>query len=811
MYKPVALCREKKNTTNNGLVIISSLVLASIMVILIFALKKITPFGGNTILVGDVKNQYLPFFQYYKTSVCDGKLTTFQPYINLGGSYFGIVSYYLMSPFNLILLLFPLNMMPEALCLIVVLKIGMCGGCFAAYLCYGPFRGNGLRYVLFSCSYALMSWNMVCYQNVIWLDGIYMLPIMALGVERLLAYKKGELFIISTSLCLLFNYYIAWFNVVFITIYFLVRVLLKDTESRKRIKFLIRFMCCGICSAGLCTFFIIPVVYSLVEGKVQNENYISLKYKTAELSSVFKMLIPQSYNGTYLESGPYIFAGSIIVILCVLYLIFANGGIKPRLIFLSIFLFYFASFTMYPLNTAWHGFTTPAMIPSRFSYTCSFLMIMYAEFGAESLEKSFVVLKFKDKYASLTKTFTVILTIYTIFELYLNGSYILGKTLEEQFFAIKDEYLRIVDTTECFMECDSFDNSYRTYDSQNFTLNDGMLNGYGMISGYSSAYSNSLSKFYNKVGMGVSRSYDCILRDVGLTPVMADILSVKNIVKCEEEWCYDFAESYGYSELYVNHDAFTPLYMVSDHLLTYELLDDQYINTYDNPFALQNSIASGLCDSSTPIFTITQFDKGIESDCETWTSSVNCGGILWMYVPFETDSLDVQYEYKAEINDGREIRINVNNMSYCICLGNYAKNEPVSIKIYNDGKLGNPVFAFLDLDKLGGFADSMSDNMATDIKCHSSGITANIKSDGNEAILFTYPYSSGLKMYVDGKEVNYSLFMDVFPMTGIGEGTHFVELKYCIPGMRIGLLISAVFAIIIVVIEFCTEFKHQNN
>ena len=241
-----ALSKNNKRSFKYASVIISSFLISSLLMLFILAVKGITPFGNNTILVGDVKNQYLPFFRFYKTALCDGKLTTFQPDLFLGWNYFGIFSYYLMSPFNLICLLFPLEMMPEALCLMVVLKIGMCGGCFAVYLCYGPFKGKGIRYVLFSCAYALMSWTMICFQNVIWLDGIYMLPLMALGAERLISRKKGDLFIVSTVLSLLFNFYIAWFNVIFVSVYFLIRLLLSGIKPKDSFRHIIRFAFCGI-------------------------------------------------------------------------------------------------------------------------------------------------------------------------------------------------------------------------------------------------------------------------------------------------------------------------------------------------------------------------------------------------------------------------------------------------------------------------------------------------------------------------------------------------------------------------------------
>ncbi len=811
MTEKVSVSKKNNDVFKNGTVIISSFLVSSLLILFILAVKGIVPFGNNTVLVGDVKNQYLPFFQFYKTALSDGKITTFQPDLFLGWDYYGIFSYYLMSPFNLICLLFPINMMPEALCFMIILKIGMCGGCFASYLCFGPFKGNGLRYVLLSCSYALMSWTMICFQNIIWLDGIYILPLMALGAERLLNRKKGGLFIITTFLSILFNFYIAWFNVVFISVYFLIRLILSGSKPKEFFRHILGFMFCGICSGGTSAFFLIPVIHALSEGKGNNENYVNLKYRTADLLSVFKSFLPQSYGGTYLDSAPFVFAGSVILILCVCYMVFVRGGLRPRFVFLGVFLFYILSFTLYPLNSAWHGFARPAMIPSRFSYTFTFFLIMFAEFGAEALESSGAVLKLRDKYASLVKLLTFVACFYTFFELYLNGSFLLGKTLEEQVFGIKDEYIRVADTTGYMLDCGSYDDSFRTYDNQIFSLNDGMLFDYRMVSGYSSVYPGNLSRFYKRIGIGVSRSYDCILRDVGMTPVMARILAVRNIIVNDSVWGYDLAENNGYAKMYTDPDTFSPIYTVSGRCLEHDNKD--ILNASADPFTLQNTIVSDICGSDIRLFDITEFDSDNPdgSDNGLWICTSHQKGMLWMFVPFDSDKYDVPYQYEALVNEELSYRFNVNNMQYCICLGEYEEDEPVTVRISDDGNLGEPVFAFLNADDLNAFAEEMSGNMAKDVEILPSGVRASIGADADGPVLFTYPYSSGMKLFIDGRETDPDLYMGVFPVALMTAGTHLVELKYTIPGIGLGLSVSVIFIIIMVVYGLGMKFFRKNE
>ena len=65
------------------------------------------PFGANTPAVTDAKLQYLDLFAYCR-DVLTGQNTAAYTFSNtLGGSAAAIWAYYLASPFNLLVLLFP--------------------------------------------------------------------------------------------------------------------------------------------------------------------------------------------------------------------------------------------------------------------------------------------------------------------------------------------------------------------------------------------------------------------------------------------------------------------------------------------------------------------------------------------------------------------------------------------------------------------------------------------------------------------------------------------------------------------------------
>lgn len=69
--------------------------------------------------------------------------------------------------------------------------------------------------------------------NVMWLDCIFLFPLIALGLEKLVTEGKYRLYCISLALCILSNYYISIMVCIFLVLYFLV-LLVSHCSSLRR-------------------------------------------------------------------------------------------------------------------------------------------------------------------------------------------------------------------------------------------------------------------------------------------------------------------------------------------------------------------------------------------------------------------------------------------------------------------------------------------------------------------------------------------------------------------------------------------------
>ena len=91
--------------------------------IIIFLSKHIYPFGNNSLIYGDMYDQLTSFY-YYVYDCLKGSSSLL---INFGASsgvnFFGIITYYLLSPFTLLVVLVERSKIYLFVSIIIVLKI----------------------------------------------------------------------------------------------------------------------------------------------------------------------------------------------------------------------------------------------------------------------------------------------------------------------------------------------------------------------------------------------------------------------------------------------------------------------------------------------------------------------------------------------------------------------------------------------------------------------------------------------------------------------------------------------------------------
>ncbi|WP_252893554.1 YfhO family protein [Lentilactobacillus senioris] len=121
-----------------------------------------------------------------------------------------------MSPLNLILLFCSTSQLPSGILILTVLKYGLSGLTFAYLLKTNKF--NSAFIPIFAISYSLMGWVIANQLNIIWLDAVIILPIIYLGLQRLILQRKVGTYITWLAIMLIVNYYFAFMIAIFMVL-----------------------------------------------------------------------------------------------------------------------------------------------------------------------------------------------------------------------------------------------------------------------------------------------------------------------------------------------------------------------------------------------------------------------------------------------------------------------------------------------------------------------------------------------------------------------------------------------------------------
>ena len=282
----------------------------------IYALLGIAPFGDRVLLIADARGQYLSYFALYQ-NLFAGKADWLYSFEKLlGGSLSGLYAYYLASPFNLFLLLFPRQELPLGVDLLILLKMSACGLTMALYLR----ERQGLRpaSLLFTTAYALCGYNDAYAWCIMWIDAVVMLPLIALGIERLWRGKGPALYVLSLGLAIISCFYTGYMLCLFSVLYFLWR-LYCDTPSLRQIpwKKLGQYALASLLAGGVSAGMLLPGFLALSGGVPVSPYRFTAKYTYPAALRILQLLLPgrESYDGLIL---PTLLACAVLFVLVVL-------------------------------------------------------------------------------------------------------------------------------------------------------------------------------------------------------------------------------------------------------------------------------------------------------------------------------------------------------------------------------------------------------------------------------------------------------------------------------------------------------------
>lgn len=181
------------------------------------------PFGTRTVAWADMNQQVVPLLCQFK-DILDGKGGMLLSFKNSSGmNWWGVFFFFLASPFSLLVKFVPKQDMLVFMNILVVVKMMCCSvsACFY-FVRSKEHRSLGAAEIaLLGFVYAVSGYTMLFYQNIIWLDVMYLFPLLLLSVEKVFDSKGGSAvpYTLLMAAIVSVNYYLGYMVVIFVLLF----------------------------------------------------------------------------------------------------------------------------------------------------------------------------------------------------------------------------------------------------------------------------------------------------------------------------------------------------------------------------------------------------------------------------------------------------------------------------------------------------------------------------------------------------------------------------------------------------------------
>ena len=841
-----------------------SILIPAVMILAIFLLFTITPFGNRTWLTIDLGQQYVDFFSYYQDTLLHHPEQFFYSFSkSIGGEMVSLWAYYLLSPFNLLFLLIPHSAIAMGVSLLIFLKLVSCTVSFAVLLDV-KFKQRNWTTLLFALSYGFMSYLSANQFNMMWLDALIGLPLIVLGVDALLKKRNPLYYVLPLSLTILSNYYTGYMICLFLGLYFpYAYLMINDSFSWKSfIKQFGRFIFYSVLSVGLITVILLPTFYSLLGSKGTATTITwSLKSEYNPLLIASKLFIG-SFDFHEMQKGyPNIFVGSLVFFSFLCYFKEKKIARSQHLYALFITVIILISFNIEIFDKLWHAGQLPNWYSYRFSFLFSFWMVFlgyqwtlkktavgihetfvyfflvlaagigFILFPQDYLQGWQIALGFGLSMGILygliligrgKRTHQKFLISFVVIELLLNSIITLsrlGYVMNSEFTAYQSSL-----ANWSTVLCPSENEFYRSEKTMLRSKNDSLqVPTYG-VSHFSSTFEKETEKFFDAIGVRQGTAYVNYSNGTLLTDAL---LGIKNTfiettdATYNERWerkdLEDFSTIASFDEGHIvtNPNTLSIAYPMK------AILKSMKVPT-NHPITMQNQLANALSGTTSPknIFTKVPYETTFENISDSpvvyqrvqFEDNTQVGTITLTFTP-ETD--DPIYLEMAGTMGEEDLEMTLNGEPYAFypvqskpVLLSVAKNQKgqpqtLRITVKDDGF----EFSKLNLYSLNTslLNERLEQTKAQELKLETFSAThfsGTMDVFEDSTVLTTIPYSTGWKVWVDGQEVETYKILDSLLGFTISKGIHRIEYRYSTPFLLEGSLVSIASLLLLIFILY---------
>lgn len=809
------------------------------------------PFGEGTIAWCDMTQQVIPLLADLK-DILTGKAGVFLNFQNAGGmNMWAVIFFFVASPFSLLVAFVEKTDIIYFVNILLFLKLMTCSVTSMVYFKSCQKQLPDMWAGIFSVVYAFSGYAMLYYQNIIWLDMMYLFPLLIVAFRSMFESKKIAPYVAVLTAFMIVNYYISYMIVIFILLFmglFCFRYRKDENYRQAPVHFVIGSMLAAMLSAVVW----IPSFIQYL-GSGRTEGFFD-KVRESGFFTPYQTTIPTIIS-----------AISVIAITAVCLL---DGKARSKKLNTYLIMLFLTLVPLYvePVNIMWHTGSYMSF-PSRFGFITQFILIICAGHFLDSGDKlrcpkekkrcdnvlliiggsamvylfyvyalNLVTANLED-FSNYTRTLwgndtsfhlairlgIIAGFIYTLLYLVYRKGYF-SKQILALFVAViagveaycnVSVYMssphmnyperaanqrKVVDLADKIDDNSGF---YRVNTTEKlFDINLVGAMGYNSISHYTSLTSEDYMFMMKRLGYS---SYWMEVGSYGGTELTDALMSIKYTISDNQPETdtiyYNGSYSIDESGYYLPLGLMTP----SDKDFGKQFSEmtraeiQQYV--YENTIGTEGDtlITSYECDTPEAVIErpdgTYQIPMGLAPNC-TLTYTIDVKNRQSLYF----DCFDVpSNNLNEEINKSFSVRVNgetveneypTQKQNGLVKLGEY-ENERVTVTIRELKNCECRSFGVfgLDLDKLeSSIASAKTVNFSADRGTLSGSITA----QAGEKCLLAIPYSDTLKVEINGSSADFEKGFDDLVLISLSEGENRITVTNVPKGFIIGLILTII-------------------
>ena len=850
--------KKLKNFFINNRLYLYTFILSTIIIIISYIINGVAPFGEKTLLQVDFFHQYGPMMGELHDRVLSGSNLIYSFSMGMGLPFFRNFLNYMSSPLNILLFIFPKTGLLESYSLIIGLK-AVLASTFMTYFLSKKFKNKELYMILPGIAYGFCAYYQSYYWNLMWIDGMYLLPLITLGIEYIVNEKKWKLYTISLAIMLVANYFIGYMICIFSVLYFLIYNLYKLSIKGRKFKEIIKdlfdrcflFACGSLLAGMLAAVFLIPMFTSMESISATGGTIPTTQYYDFLLVDFLKSHltgVDATTFGSDVITHPNISCGILSIACLLLYFINLDIKFKNKIVYFLLLGFFIAAFFYAPLDFVLQAFHVPNDLPYRYSFLYSFILCIIMAYSLVNIRKikfpvviiaylflmAILLVVSTEVWQNITNNMVYInMIILTLYFLFYTACVILPN-YKKIFFAaavfvvcmdacvsinnnwsitqIKDNFYENYETTNAqlnYIRKTAPEKFYRIETTAMLTLNDSSWYGYNGMTTFSSMAYESVAHLMDRLGFAGNNINSYSYSET--TPVADLMLDIKYILGLTND-------TKRYTAIDSDFTTSKAKYNAGLGFAVKPGLDEWFYESSD-PLDVQNDWfykATGYkpFDAEKPI----KKEILLEDDYNTLVKFTykNTGDQMYYYsresafqfvqigsaVYYKEDiynkiDYELEYSYLEDYHEPKIINIASQDetIDIIVCYSYYLGSNPTVYSINHEAF--EKGFEYIDNHKL-------------DIKKYKeSYIEATVKADGNSLVYTSIPYDDGWKVYVDGKEVETIDLGEAFLAFYVNDGSHNITMKYKVKYFTPSLLIT-LFAALVLIIDRLFKDKINN-